>query len=338
MSPRLTWGLQGVILSFLCALLVFYVSENLSLRQRDKERSIEMQEAIYAGRAFYYAPDNPVYTAQLYNRQMFPTSLHMLERHAGVKRETAFFLLNLGFEVLCFTGLYVLVTGVFRGAFRTVLTAQALLALGFLATFTYGYKHSTEHLDAFFFIVLSGLALARWRASFLAVVILASCNRESAVFAGVLWFFLWKKSGMREVLFSVCVCLAAIAAVVGMRYASAGNILGKDSFALPFVYQQLWFGSIPEKFFSLWENIRYPFSWIYMVAAMFVPGMLWAWSLRGRFDSMERSLIQANLCLFGLTCALGMVDEPRIFVPSLALLLVTAARAESRICVDQGCC
>ncbi len=320
--------LKASFISVLLAALVCNVSFNLYPRFMHHAENVAMQQAIYRGEPF---PVDGVmaYHAQLYNRLLFPTALRMLEGLRVCSAQRCYLFLRLATAAACFFVFFLMVVWCFRGPARVALFAQALLALGLISSFNSGWEHNTDLLDACFMSGFVWCALERRRWALLAVALLAVFNRESAAFAGVVWFFLWGRRSVKEAAFSAGVFLATVSLAVYVRTMVGAAILAHDPYAVPLVHQQIWVATIWRR---IWEpgTPFHPFAWPWAVAGMFFPAACWLWELREKLDRPEKGLLQAAAVVVAFCVVLGLVDEARIYIPAMVLLVAAAARAESR--------
>ena len=186
--------------------------------------------------------------------------------------------------------------------------AMALLALATIVSFSYPWEEPSDALD----ICALSLAVAASRnnrlfACFAIGVVFAS-NRESAAYAGIIWFFLSTRqsSWLRRAIEGAAICIAAYGVVVLLRAAVAG-----------------W--GVSGNWFMLFDNVETlidaidtftPLSWLGLLPATAVILL----ATIDRSHPLKRRLLQLAVLLAVPSLLFGKINELRVFLPSMLML------------------
>lgn len=335
------WLLWGALLSVSFAITVCFVSLYLHPRFLHADASVLHQKVILQAGAFSYEGFGESYFPQWYNRIMFPVALDQLTRmHPGMDRHL-FLALRLVSAWGMFFAFFVLVSKETRDKVPVAVAGMSVLALGLVSTFNTGWENPTDFLEAFFIISFVWLALRRSWLILAAMAFLAAANKETAVFAGVIWFFLYgfsRKKGLclKEAGYSIVLMATTYAFVLALRHLVGGESFYRDPNALPQLAQQYLLVTnfkdmLREGLFVLLR----PFSWLMLLVVMFLPALLWIGKNSRTIDSTGKRLLAAAGALFGFSVCWGVVSEPRIYIPVLVIMVYVAVRSECGV-LDRG--
>ena len=277
------------------------------------------EPAVFDGRVVYL-PTNQ-------NRILVPLALASLVG-AGVTPLAAYTTVRLGTAIAMFLGVAWILRRTTEADPRLVAAALTVLALAIVPSFNYGWEQPSDFPDVLFMTAFAALAVTGHRWVTIAVAALAAANRESAVFAGVIWGAVnWRKEGgrfdSREVGVAALISATAMTVVLGLRYALGGAAaVGSDTQTIV---------SIWETIVSLAEAVNQPSltRWPVLAIAMFGPVVLWLLSNRTRLDRKHVGLVAAAAGITVLTLCTGLASELRRHLPALVVLLYTAVAADS---------
>lgn len=315
------WLLCAVV-SAILATAVCFASDRINNRSERRAEAIQMELALLEGRSFYES-GHLTYIPAFQNRILFPLLLK-----AGSS-------LNL----LSLAGWYVLIRFLtawamliaFWCALRRVAGANIklasvgllLLAYSLLFTFNLPLVLTSDFPDAAFtaIFILAALECRRWL--LLGASVVAAANRESAVFAGVIWFFLhgWEKKArlkFGETAFAVLVSVLSYATVLLLRYQFGGARAIASNTQLI---------TIKTNLYLVWRFLQrpwVPYSWAMMLAAMVLPAVLWIIINRKQVVAERRRLLIAAFVIALISAVFGIISEPRIFIPGTVLLTFVA--------------
>jgi hypothetical protein len=207
--------------------------------------------------------------------------------------------------------------------------AAVLFAFSLIPTFTHIYEIPSDFLDAAFFCSLAVWALEGRRGPFIATLLLALLNRESAVFAVIVWFFVQARGGgsrrfVREALWCMLCGVLSTSVVVGLRVVNSshqGATLGQGLQTFePAYFLSLNMESLRE--FLSRPHFGHPFFLLgaYLAALALLLGAEW-----GAIGRRARELVVAAASIFLLSCLSNCIDELRMFIPSLVLTMLVVA-------------
>lgn len=316
--PRL---IVACILSGLCAFAAVYISANLHPRFEHRSESIEREFAVLEGRDFLL-DGTPAYFPEFQNRILFGVMLKGLSRFSFLQPSEWYLLLRIGIAFFAFLAFLYSV----NQSNKTSAAGMLVLLYTLLFAFNHGWEHPSDFLDIFFMSLFLLLTLSKGRLLLSAIVLLACLNRESAVFAGLVWLFVWgvkeRKVIYREVVFGCLLFLGAYAIVVLVRFWLGGvrGIERTQTFNPPH-YWRLFIKPILEH--------PQPFSWPVLFIAMFALPVLWIWSNKGRLESPDRRLLICSAVIALASITFASMNELRIFIPSATLLVAVATRLET---------
>ena len=317
-----------ILLALSLAILTNFISNNLSSRFFHQAETVQSQYRMLAGQPTLI-DGVPTVFPQFYNRVLFPALFWMVAR-LGILRDTQSYLLTrLLSAVALFLAFLLVVRRAFRPDFRIAVAGAGLLAYVYLFTFNHGWEITSDYFDGIFTCLFILLALERRHVALLAVAILASFNRESSVFAGVIWFALYginrKRSiEWRESFYAALVCVTAYASAIGIRVAILGSRQTFGSDAQAVITPSWWWRQEVLPFFQH-PNAS---GWPVLAFAMVAPILWWIGINREYMGEKQTRLFAAGCVIGAITCAFGHSEELRVFIPALTVLVFTCVWLE----------
>jgi hypothetical protein len=211
----------------------------------------------------------------------------------------------------------------------SAVAASMLFALSLIPTFTHIYEIPSDFLDAAFFCALTVLALEKRRGAFLVTLLVALLNRESAVFAVVVWFFVNALGGgpgrfARETLWCALCGSLSTAVVVGLRVLNSSHQAATLGQGLQ-TFEPAYFLSLNEAMIR--EFLSRPrFGNPFFLLGAYLAGL--SLLLRAEWGAIgvrARQLTLAASIIFVASCVSNCIDELRMFIPSLVLMMLVLA-------------
>jgi hypothetical protein len=207
--------------------------------------------------------------------------------------------------------------------------AAVLFAFSLISTFTHIYEIPSDFLDAAFFCALTVWALEGLRGAFLVTMLLALLNRESAVFGVIVWFFVQAFGGgtrrfVRETLWCALGGALSTAVVVGLRVLNSGHQGATLGQGLQ-TFEPAYFLSLNMEAlrgFLSRPHFGNPFFLLgaYLAALGLLLRAEW-----GAIGTRARQLAVAATAIFLASCISNCIDELRMFIPSLVLMMLVVA-------------
>jgi hypothetical protein len=317
-----------VVLALSFAICTNFVSSTMGGRFAHMNETVQNQRNILAGRPTLL-DGQPTIIPQFYNRILFPALFSLVSRTGISHRDTQNYLFTRFLNVFALFLTFLLVVKRALGAdFRIAVTGAGMLMYVYIFTFNHGWEITSDYFDGIFTCLFLLLALERKRALLFAVAILASFNRESSAFAGIIWFFLYgftlsRRIRWRETLYAASLCVSSYAAVIGIRLAVLG---ARDTFGSQ---GQVMLG--PAFWWQLFAQfLHHPSAsgWPVLACAMLTPVLWWTWSNRGYMQETQARLLYADALIWAITCFWGKMDELRIFIPAVTILVFTCVWLE----------
>jgi hypothetical protein len=291
-------------------LIVAWVS--LSMRLHTRADTIHNMSNILHGRPMVFGDDTSA-LHPFYNRILFPSMLKALSHGLRVLSEGQWYILlriatvTLGLGAFAFTCVRTL-----RLAPRDFRLATSLMAVSTIAAFGYPWEDPTDVLDV---CAQSLSVLAALEGRFvlcLAVAALFACNRESAAYAGVIWFVLapgpraWPRRGAEAA--AISVASYAIAVILRLVISRTGAVNW-----LP----------IDHNIEALLLALR-PFTFVSWLGVLLAVTLLLACCIDMREDLTRRFVALA--VLFAIPAFLfGYIDDLRVFLPCAVMLCFAVA-------------
>ena len=307
-----------LILCFCLGLFVSYLSNNLSERWKLRPQLVERELALPHGGA-----ENPLIKVypEIHNRILFALFLEQFS-----KRLT-FFTPSRWYGALRILSAVLMFIVFWRSLAALGATdEQMLLGLGLLAYVVIcacelKYEYPADFLDPLFITLIVRYALQRKHAWLVGVTLLGCLNRESAVFAGVVWLCLYayrKRWHYKELAFGFGLAAVAYLLVLSVRY----GLAGWDAFRQ---VQSFTLGFLAYFFQSLYLYPTSTYSWFTLQILVFAVPLLFLWAQRANLTETHRRLLVAALLITGATLTLATLVEVRIMLPTLTILAWTAA-------------
>ncbi|HEX4143139.1 MAG TPA: hypothetical protein VHY91_06285 [Pirellulales bacterium] len=197
-----------------------------------------------------------------------------------------------------------------------------LLGYGYLWTVcTHGHEHSSDFLDLAFIAVFVWLALRGRYGWLAAVTVLASFNRESAAFSGLIVIGLaMARHGLAPAAwkgFAIGGCNVALALIT----VTAARSLYRG----PAIYQHVGLSDVIEN----WRCALMPYGPATILLAMLAPLTLIYYNFRGSFSTRQRGLLLGCLGCFLVTVVFGILFELRVLLPCYLILICVLVLDES---------
>ncbi|HWC89092.1 MAG TPA: hypothetical protein VG433_05545, partial [Pirellulales bacterium] len=197
-----------------------------------------------------------------------------------------------------------------------------LLGYGYLWTIcSFKYEHSSDFLDLAFIAAFVWLAL-RGRYGWLAVMtVLASFNRESAAFSGLIVVGLaMARHGLapaawKGLAIGGCNVALAFITVTAVRSLYRG----------PAIHQHVGLSDVIEN----WRWALMPYGPATALLAMVAPLALMNYNFHGSFSTPQRGLLLGCLGCFLVTAVFGILFELRVLLPCYLILICVLVLDES---------
>ncbi len=324
-SSRNELALSGFVLSAALAVVICFVSNNLNGRFQHRQDTIDQQFAILRGEP-YQLGGVETYYPQFQNRVLFGLALRGIADGFDLPRGKVYLMLRLSTAVAAFFVFWQLLTQVARAGPRLAATGIGLLGYSLLLTFNHPWEHPTDFLDVIFVALMVWASIRRSYVWLLVLSLIAAANRESSVFGGLVWLFLWARTGegrwniVEGVKGLVATGLSGLA-VLWLRFLFGGS----DAVAGPVTRE--WIGVM----FSFLDFLRAPtpWGWPALAVMMFLPIAWWGWMNRGRHGWMQKRLVYAALVVALLCSFLAIISELRGLIPPLVMALFAAVATEA---------
>jgi len=212
-----------VLLGALCVILgIFATAASTLMFDRGARRFdvVETQLRLVKGEPAIFE-GTVVYLPTNQNRILIPLALTSLVR-AGIEPLVAYTIVRLLSAIAMFAGVAWTMARTTLAAPRVIAAALLVLALALLPSFNYGWEQPSDFPDVLFTTALAATAAMKQRWLVLGVAALAAANRESAVFAGVMWAAIHGRGtnggvDAREIGFGAFVATVAMGVVLALR-------------------------------------------------------------------------------------------------------------------------
>lgn len=317
--------LVGIFWSLILSWMLTAVAANLHYRFVNRAETIQHQFAILDGKPLLFsgepAPLNP-----WRNRLLFPYTLRAATNFGGLGVEQWYLLLRIGWGFVSLLAVFLVLHRITASTDAATI-GLAVLSFLLLPTFlTNGWEVPSDYPDAAFTALFAWAALERRRWT-LALLAMVSCwNRESGAFAGVLWFFLhaWR-GGLRlfwsEAVFGGIVSIACYGLAIVLRnlHGSTQAVVSQE-FVIPIQWAHI----------QQFLHHPSPFAWPIVTAAGLAVPLGIIWQRRAFLDNSDRRILLTSLVITVISLPVGMIDELRVFLPTLTLLVVVSARVLAR--------
>lgn len=303
---RTTSTLSIVILALGLGLIVAWAS--LDLRFDTRSDAITNLTLILQGRPLIFGPE-ALPDLPFYNRVMIPELHALLVVWVPIFDAGEWYLLLRIVTFMAAFGSFAFACGPdWPESAGDVRLAMALLALATIVSFSFPWEEPSDALD----ICALSLAVAAARNNRLfacfATSLIFAANRESAAYAGIIWFFLSNRQQgwLRRAVEGAAICIAAYGVVIFLRATVAG-----------------W--SVSGNWFMLFDNVDTlieavdaftPLSWLGLLPATLAILL----AIIDRSHPLKRRLLQLAALLAVPSLLFGKINELRVFLPSMLML------------------
>lgn len=215
-------------------------------------------------------------------------------------------------------------------SFRDRLLSLMLLFYTLIFTFNFPPGEGPSDFPDAMFTALFALAAFKRRYGVLAALsLIAAFNRESAAFSGVIWVFanLRLSEGrlhqLRTLLEGGILSMATYAAVLSIRH------IFSDHAILP--HQQQLVTALPHLIALVKQFLAHPTpsGWPLLLGACLVPFAV-VFTKFSALDDTEKRLLYAAVTLAAISLVFGLINELRVFIPSLILVNLAATHRLAR--------
>ncbi len=316
---------SGLVLSAAFAVAICYVSNNLNGRFQHRQETIAQQYAIIHGESYKLdGIDN--YFPQFQNRVLFGFTLHYVADGLGLQRGKVYLVLRLlSAFAACFL-FWQLLTTVAGAGPRLAAAGVGLLCFSLIFTFNHGWEHPTDFLDV---IAITSMLWASVRRHYVGLIVLSlvtAANRESSVFGGLIWLFIWGRTidGRWDLLEGFKGLFAT--GLSGLAVLFLRFLLGGPGAVAGPVTRE-WIGVLVS-FFDFFRAPT-PSGWPLLALMMFVPIGWWGWLNQGRHGWMQKRLVYCALVVAILCSFLAIISELRGLIPPLVMVTFAAVATEA---------
>ncbi len=313
------------LISLSLAIIVCFVSNNLRDRYQSRTQNVSQQLALFAGES-YSVGEQEAHWPPFRSRILFPALLALVIKLGIFPPEAWFVILRLAtaFQAfLVFSGVSIKVLG---ASPKVAAFGSGWLALGLILTFNHGWEHPTDFPDVIFFSLLLGSSIRGWKAATLVTTVVASLNRQTAAFAGVLWLCLHGFGSRKE--FRPAESAYAVFLVVASYVTSwlAKWVVGGDTEWGYLVNGYLTIEQFIEFLAHPWAS-----GWPVLLVALVLPTALWVFANRGALTSIDKRILLAVGMTIGISSVIAFMAELRsVFLVPHVLATFVAVSAESR--------
>jgi hypothetical protein len=335
-----------VVLSCALAIFVCFVSGSLSSRFAHRNESIQQQFAVLNGAPLLFdGKDHGL--REWRGRILFPLTFATISSASNALSVSQWFLLLRTLSaVAAFGAFWFVLRKTVGGDVRLTAAGMFLLAYEVIFTFSEGWENTTDFGDVgFTALFLWAIVTARrwWLAG---IVLLATLNRESSVFAGLIWLFVYALGRRfsirpREVAFGVGLSVVAYAEALLVRTVmpqpTAATAVGGAAGSLATPSDPGYVGQLGHAI-GFWNRLAFdvsdflhhatPTSWPVMWLALLTPAVAWIWLNRSCMRTLHRRLLLAAVCIFPITLMYGTISELREYLTPLVMLAYVAVALE----------
>jgi hypothetical protein len=297
----------------------------------NQAESIDSQQAILDRRVFVLE-GTPVNYNSWRSRILVPYAIKTLAKMTGTRFGQSYVVVRWISATLALAAFALLAARQAGGGGWFAAAAAGLFALVLFPTFLFLYEAPSDFADAFFFSLLTLLALEKKRWLFGLVLLVGVTNRESAIFALAVWGAIHGPAALRagevrEMAFLGSLGALSCALVLWLRWhfavlepASLPGV-GLAAVGQPYTWQTLvWAVDYLRDFF------RYPSftsSLFYLVGyACFFPTLLWI--NRAQLPPPIRRAAVAAAGIFLFSIPFAHLPELRVYIPSLVIAVFSA--------------
>jgi hypothetical protein len=306
-------------------------SLNAHPRFLNQAESIDSQQAILDRRIFVLE-GFPVNYTSWRSRILVPYAIKLLAKATGARFSQSYVAVRWISATLALAAFALLAARQAGGGGWFAAAAAGLFALVLFPTFLFLYETPSDFADAFFFSLLTLLALEKRRWLFGLALLVGVTNRESAIFALAVWGAIHAPAALRTGLVRELAYLGALGAlscalVLWLRWdfaiptpaALPGN--GLEAVGQPYTWQTLeWAVDYLQGFF---RHPSFTSSLFYLLGYVcFFPSLLWI--NRGQLPPPVQRAAVAAAGIFLVSIPFGHLPELRVYIPSLVIAVFGA--------------
>lgn len=332
-SGRITTGaptqlqlrISGLVLSAALAVAICFVSNNLNGRFQHRQETIDQQFAILRGES-YLIDGKDTYFPQFQNRVIFAFTLRAVSDGLHQSPGKVYLALRLLTAFAAFLIFWEWLTQVGRAGPRIAAAGLGILGYSLIFTFNHGWEHPTDFIDVVAITLMAWASIRRSYPALIALSLIAAANRESSVFGGLVWVFLWARTptgswNIPEGLKGLFATGLSGVGVLFLRFIFGGP----HAVAGPVTREWI------DVLYSFFDFMRAPTpsGWPLLAVMMFVPIGWWGWLNRGQHGWMQRRLVYCALVVAALCSFLAVISELRGLIPSLVMALFAAVATEA---------
>jgi hypothetical protein len=298
-------------LAFALAVIVSTVSHFIADRYANRAVTVNQQLAILERRPFIDTNGQVGDVPEFRNRILVPALVKLVIAVGRPQPVTAYFAVRVlcAFTMFAFMGWYAAAAA----SPRAVLPLLSVLALILIASFNHPLEFPSDFLDVLFTTAFVYAARSRRAAIAIAAVLVGVTARESAAFAGVIWWFCASGPRGRRALVSTALVALALAATTALRYefhVAGGSVF--NSIAVR--------GSLQSVERSLFTN---PAPQLWSVGLIVIAALLWHWlDLARSWAPIDGAVLRAAAVVLAITLVFGVIHELRIYMPVVTCVLL----------------
>jgi hypothetical protein len=315
--------LVRILASGLLALIACGVSNNLYWRVQTRAEQVDNQFAILERRPLHF-DHNPTAMNMWRNRILFPLALKAVDAMQVVPLRQAYVLVRFLTAWAALLIFWLLIERTCAAPVAVCLAGTSVLAHGLIITFlSYTRDVPSDFLDVGFTAAYVWCCLKGRRALLVGLILFGATNRESAAFAGIIWFGL---RGIREgrlqwneSIFGGAMCCLGYGAALMLRQAFA---LADPAYSGP--QQDFALLSVVEHSRKFLGTLSLN-GWPLLGMAMLGLPVIVILQHRARLGATGAGLLAAAGMITFVTMIFGIISELRVFIPTLVVLVYVAA-------------
>ncbi|HZS48866.1 MAG TPA: hypothetical protein VFC63_27585 [Blastocatellia bacterium] len=261
-----------ILLSVAFGIFVCTASNKALNRQDHRSESVEMEHNILRGQPFHHGA-KLIYVPAWQNRILFPALLELGTRLGVLTPSGWYLLIRLLISIAMFTSFWLVLRSDAQAEIKLASAGLLLLAYNLVITFMSATEMTSDFPEAIFAAFFIAASLRRKRVVLLVLSVIAAANRESAAFAGVIWFFLYaiderRKINWRETGYAALVSICSYGTAIAIRYAFGGAQAVKSKTQILM---------LKGNYDSVKDFLSHPtpFSWVGLIFCFLVPDLLW---------------------------------------------------------------
>ena len=327
------WLAVGLMISLVCGIQVNFVSTMLHPRFEHHEESLKKEQAVIHGQR-YPVDGNDSYWPEFQNRVLFAIALDGVSRFPAFTPSQWYGILRLLFAITAFFVFWTALTKSVRAPPRLAAATMLLLAFVLAAHFNHGWEHPSDYLDPLLMTGFLWATLERRAGWLLLLCVVASLNRESAVFGGLLWASAygvsfspaasWRRKmriHWREAFLGGAMMVVAYVCIVAAR-----RVFGGDQGTQ--VLQHTTFNVFGDILISPFRHPT-PEEWPLLLFSILTLPLIWIWANRLFLTSAHRGILLAGIVVFIVSSIFSRLTELRMLIPLSVMLIYVAACAET---------